>query len=154
MTRGGRAADGRAINAAAARFHSAAIRLLRFARAEDRELGLSASRLSALSVLVFGGPRSLGALADAEQVTSATMSRLVTALERDGLVRREPDPDDARAVIVEATSRGRDLLVEGRDRRVHRLAAVFDRLSTDELETIADAARILERLLERTRPSS
>src|SRR5919204_112311 len=51
---------------AADRFHSAAIHALRHVRREDPTSGLSAARLSALSVLVFGGPRTLGELALAE----------------------------------------------------------------------------------------
>jgi hypothetical protein len=68
------------------RLHSAAIHLLRRLRREDAKSGLSAPRLSALSVLVFGGPLTLGELANAEQVRPPTMTRLVTALEADGRV--------------------------------------------------------------------
>ena len=53
---------------AADRFHSAAIHALRHVRREDPATGVSAARLSALSVLVFAGPRTLGELAAAEQV--------------------------------------------------------------------------------------
>src|SRR5947208_12142640 len=71
------------------RLHSAAIHLLRRLRVGDRESGIGPAQLSALSVLVFGGPRSLGELADAEQVRPPTMSRIVSGLERAGLVKRE-----------------------------------------------------------------
>src|SRR5919199_1876113 len=80
--------------AVADRLHSAAIHLLRRLRKVDEASGLSAPRLSALSVLVFAGPRTLGELAAAEQVRPPTMTRLVRALERSGLVTREHDPDD------------------------------------------------------------
>src|ERR671936_1538942 len=88
---------------AADRFHSAAIHALRHVRREDPATGLSAARLSALSVLVFGGPRTLGELAAAEHVKPPTMTRIVRALEEDGLVRREPDPNDGRIARVRAT---------------------------------------------------
>src|ERR671936_2906833 len=81
---------------AADRFHSAAIHALRHVRREDPAIGLSAARLSALSVRVFAGPRTLGELAAAEHVRPATMSRIVQALEQEGLLRRESDPDDGR----------------------------------------------------------
>src|SRR5687767_115077 len=87
----------------ASRLHSASIHLLREVRRQDPESGLSPARLSALSVLVFGGPRTLGALAAAEQVTAPTMTRLVAALEADGYLSRRPSPSDRRAVIVDAT---------------------------------------------------
>ena len=70
------------------RLHSASIHLLRRLRVRDRESGVGPAQLSALSVLVFGGPRSLGELADAEQVRPPTMSRIVAGLERAGLVKR------------------------------------------------------------------
>lgn len=83
--------------------HSVAIGLLRALRREDVASGLTGPRLSALSVLVFGGPRSLGALAAAEQVRPPTMTRLVAALEADGLVTRQPDPRDGRAILIHPT---------------------------------------------------
>jgi len=67
--------------ALADQLHSAAIHLLRQLRKEDDTSGLSAPRLSALSVVVFGGPLTLGALARAEQVRPPTMTRIGTGLE-------------------------------------------------------------------------
>src|ERR687884_2200417 len=107
---------------AADRFHSAAVHALRHVRREDPATGLSAARLSALSVLVFGGARTLGELAAAEQVRPATMTRIVQALEREGLVRREPDRDDGRVVRLHATAKGERVMWGGRERRVDRLA--------------------------------
>src|SRR3954470_24959780 len=104
--------------AVADRLHSAAIHLLRRLRREDDASGLGAPRLSALSVVVFGGPIAVGALAAGEQVRVPTMSRLVASLEGDGLVRRIPDPADRRVVRIEATEAGRALLFAGRARRV------------------------------------
>src|SRR6185436_19812846 len=99
--RGPRRAPNRAAEDLAQRLHAAAIHLLRRLRAEDDASGLTAPRLSALSVLVFGGPRSIGELAAAEQVRPPTISRLVRELERDGLVRREADAGDARIQRVQ-----------------------------------------------------
>src|SRR6266487_1947606 len=107
---------------AADRFHSAAIHALRHVRRDDPATGLSAARLSALSVLVFGGPRTLGELAAAEHVRPATMTRIVQALEQDGLVRRERDADDARVHRLRATARGRRVMQRGRERRIATLA--------------------------------
>jgi DNA-binding MarR family transcriptional regulator len=132
--------------AVADRLHSAAIHLLRRVRRVDEESGLTAARLSALSVLVFGGPTTLGALARAEQVSAPTMSRLVSALERDGLVVREPHAEDRRAVVVEASAHGRSILERGRERRISELAALLDGLEPDELETLAVASSIVDRL--------
>lgn len=132
--------------ATAERLHSAAIQLLRRLRAEDRAARLSAPRLSALSVVVFGGPIRIGDLAEAEQVRPATISRLVRDLERDGLVTRQRDRKDRRVQWIHATAKGRRLLHEGRDRRVARLARDLVGLSSRERRVLARAAEILESL--------
>src|SRR5215475_1360769 len=108
--------------AVADRLHSAAIHLLRSVRRVDAMTGLSAARLSALSVLVFGGPRTVGELAAAEQVKSPTMSRQLAEMEDDGLVRRRTDQDDGRVTVVVATAKGRRRLWAARKRRVTTLA--------------------------------
>lgn len=134
---------------AADRIHSASIHLLRRVREVDAAaMGISAARASALSVLVFGGPRSLTALARAERVTSATMSRLVDAMEKEGLVRRERDRDDARAVRLEATARGRRLLEHGRARRLDLLESLLADASPGEIAAVCTAATVVERALE------
>jgi len=129
------------------RMHSASIHLLRRVRRQDDESGVTAPHLSALSVLVFGGARTLGELAAAEQVTPPSMTRIVRNLEADGLVEREPDPADRRVVRVRATERGRQILLEGRRRRVADLSARLRSLAGDELDTLARAAEIIERVL-------
>src|SRR6266508_6734856 len=96
------------------RLHSAAIHLLRRVAREDVTSGLGGPALSALSVIVFGGPISLGRLADAERVRPPTMTRTVQGLEAAGLVRREPDADDRRIVNIAATSRGIEVLQAAR----------------------------------------
>jgi DNA-binding MarR family transcriptional regulator len=130
----------------ATRLHGAAIRLLRTLRREDQESGLSASRLSALSVIAFGGPVSLAALAEAEQVRPPTMSRLVDALAKAGLVTRTADPDDRRSVRLEATPKGRALMERGRDRRVTALVRRIERLPASEQRALARGTELLERL--------
>jgi DNA-binding MarR family transcriptional regulator len=132
---------------AADRFHSAAIHALRHVRREDPATGLPAARLSALSVLVFGGPRTLGELAAAEQVRPPTMTRIVQALERDGLVRRDGDPNDARVARVRATAKGRRVMQTGRERRITNLATLLSRLSQQEVAHVQRAAELVERAL-------
>jgi DNA-binding MarR family transcriptional regulator len=126
--------------------HSAAIHLLRRLRREDDRSGLSAAKLSALSVLVFGGPMRLTALARTEQVRPPTMTRLVAAMEREGLLRRHADAEDARAVRLEPTARGVRTLQQGRRRRVRLLATAIEKLPPDEVESLAAAATLIERL--------
>lgn len=126
--------------------HSAAIHLLRKLRIRDRESGIGPAQLSALSVLVFGGPRSLGELADAEQVRPPTMTRIVAGLERGGLVRRHAT-EDGRRVRLEATARGTKMMWEGRKRRVESLANALTSLSEDERQQIRGAIPLLQQII-------
>ena len=126
------------------RLHSAAIHLLRRAAEEDKAAGLSRARLSALSVVVFRGPLTLGELAAAEGVRSATMTGIVNGLEREGLVRRRPHGTDRRAVQVEATAAGRRLLDRARARRLQLVASKLADVSDAELDVLERAADLLE----------
>ena len=132
---------------AADRFHSAAIHTLRHVRREDPATGVPPARLSALSVLVYGGPRTLGELASAEQVQPPTMTRIVQALEQDRLVRRERDADDGRVHRLHATAKGRRVMQRGRERRIASLAALLDRLTKDEVARVRQAAELVEQAL-------
>jgi DNA-binding MarR family transcriptional regulator len=127
----------------AARWHSIAIHLLRAVRREDAVSGLTGPRLSALSVIVFGGPVTLSGLAAAEQVRPPTMTRLVDALEAEGLVRRVADKADRRRVRLRATARGRSMLLAGRERRVSRIAVPMAALSADDRRVLDRAATIM-----------
>jgi DNA-binding MarR family transcriptional regulator len=126
------------------KLHSAAIHLLRGVRREDAAAGLPPAQLSALSVLVFGGPLTIGRLAEAEQVRSPTMSRIAASLERSGLVTREPAPDDARLTLVTATDEGRELLLAGRRRRVSVLEERLGALPDAERAALERALGALE----------
>ena len=105
------------------------------------------ARLSALSVLVFGGPITLGELATAEQVKPPTMSRIAAGLERGGFVRRISDATDARRVHLQATSKGAKLIQLGRRRRIKYLASHLRKLSRDEAAVLDQTLEILERVL-------
>jgi len=124
--------------------HSAAIHVLRRAAEEDAPSGLTRARLSALSVVVFRGPLTLGALADAEGVRSATMTSIVSGLEREGLVRRKPNAADRRSVLVEATAAGTRALHSGRERRIAAIAERLGDLSGAELALLWRAGELLE----------
>jgi DNA-binding MarR family transcriptional regulator len=132
---------------AADRFHSAAIHALRHVRREDPATGVPPAQLSALSVLVFGGPRTLTELAAAEQVRPPTMTRIVQALEAARLVRRARDPHDARVHRLQATAKGRRVMQRGRERRVANLATLLDRLSPEQIARVREAAELVERAL-------
>ena len=148
MTTSRRTSPTREVGRVADRLHSAAIHLLRRLRVEDEALGISAPRLSVLSILVFAGPKRIGELARLEQVEPPTISRLVDGLVRDGLAVREPDPDDARAVRVRATQTGARTLRRGRARRVETLRSRLATLSPAELAALGEGVEVLERILQ------
>jgi len=130
------------------KLHSAAIHLLRRVRKQDAATGQGPARLSALSVLVFGGPKTLKELAAAEQVKPPTMSRIVAGLARSRLVDIAQDSDDARRMRIRATAKGLRLLQKGRRMRIEALERQLIRLSSDELIELGKAVEILGRLLQ------
>jgi DNA-binding MarR family transcriptional regulator len=133
---------------AADSMHSAAIHLLRRVReVDEKAMGISPARASALSVLVFGGPRSLTELAAAERVTTATMSKLVTAMEAEGLACRYPDVNDARAIRIEATTKGRRILERGRERRLELFEELLADASDADIAAVHRAASVVERAI-------
>ena len=142
--------------AVADRLHSAAIHLLRLVRQVDVAAGVGPAQLSALSVLVFGGPKSLGALAAAEQVKPPSMTRVVQELEAAGYVKRRRDVSDRRAIRLEATGKGIRLLQEGRARRTAWLASWLADLDPAALATLAEAIPLIEKAVDtgRTAPVS
>ena len=145
MPRRARPADTRRLDVAN-RLHSAAIHLLRRARRVDAESHLPAPQLSALSVVVYGGPITLGALAAAEQVRPPTMTRLVVAMEAAGLVERRPDEHDRRVTRIAATPSGRRLLEQGRDRRIAVIAEALAALPVRDVKRIAEALDAIEEI--------
>lgn len=133
--------------ATADRLHSAAIHLLRRVRKQDWASGIGPAQLSALSVLVFGGAKTLGELADAEQVKPPTMSRIVAGLRRSRLIQIARDPDDARRISIHSTAKGIRIIQEGRQRRIRYLADHLGKLAQTELTQLQAAADTLERLI-------
>ncbi len=128
--------------------HSAAIHLLRRAATADGGMRLDGPRASLLSILTFAGPQTMSRLAEMERVTPAAITKLVTALERDGLVRRTRDYGlDRRVVTVEATAMGKALLEAGRAERVRLISALLKGMSKEDRETIARAAVLLNGVL-------
>lgn len=128
----------------ALRLHSACIRILRLLRKVDPKTRLDAAPLSALSVLVFGGPCTLGELATAEQKKPPSITRIVAELESRSLVRRRTDDNDRRVVRIEATAKGTKLMLEGRDRRAQLLAQWIGRLTAAQRQAIYAALPALE----------
>lgn len=129
------------------RLHSAAIHLLRTAAKTDTHSGQGPARLSALSVLVFGGAKTLGQLAAAERVKPPTMSRIVAGLKQSGLAKVQNDGQDARRITISVTTKGKRLLQEARKRRIQALAENLKKVSEADLKTLGKAADLIEKML-------
>lgn len=142
------------LRAAASALNSGAIHLLRSLREVDREAGLTPARLSALSVLVFGGPCTLGALAAAEGVAGPTMTRIVDGIIAEGLAERRPHPSDGRAVSLAATATGEALMRGAQQRRIDALAAGLTSLSASDQRQVVSAAPLLDHLAAAVRARS
>jgi DNA-binding MarR family transcriptional regulator len=138
----------------ARQINSGAIHVLRALRRIDRLAGLPAARLSALSVLVFGGPCTIGALAAAEDVTSPTMTRIVDGLEEAGLVRRTVLAGAGRPVEVSPTVSGTRLMRRAAGRRLDAITAGLAGLSAADQRALRAAAPALDRLADVLRSSS
>jgi DNA-binding MarR family transcriptional regulator len=119
---------------------------LRGLRKRDRETSIGPAQLSALSVLVFAGQRSLAGLAQAEQVKPPTMSRVVAGLVRTKLVHLTTNQHDRRAVVISATSKGVSLMQQARVRRVESLARAVALLPDTQVAVLRKAARMMEAL--------
>jgi len=130
----------------AALLHEQFARLTRRLRTLELPHGMTAERLSALSVIEKRGPISVTALADTEMVRPATMSRMITALVEEGLVKRGGDKNDGRGVLVSVTPKGRRTFQRAQELRLTRFAEVVESLSDEQLVAMRDLASALERL--------
>ena len=139
--------------ALASRLNSAAIHLLRRIRRADGVDGLTGARASALSVICYRGPLTSADLARRERVAAPTITRIVDALVRDGLVSREASGPDRRVVPLAATAQGRRLMERGRSRRIQALGAELQGLTVAEVGVLERAVGLLERLERREEPA-
>lgn len=131
----------------AARLRLVITRLARRLRRQT-EGGVTASQLSALATVERAGPLTLGELSACERVQPPSMTRIVAGLEELELVARTVDTADRRVAHVQLTDVGRRLLDASRHRKNVYLTARLGGLDKRERATLAEAAAILERMLE------
>ncbi|WP_068799403.1 MarR family winged helix-turn-helix transcriptional regulator [Pseudonocardia sp. HH130630-07] len=104
-------------------------------------------QLSALVTVEQAGPLRLSELARREGVTAPTMSRVLSALDEQGMVQRAPDPGDARGVLVSVSEAGRVKLREVRNERTALIARRLDRLDAGQRAALEAALPALESLI-------
>jgi DNA-binding MarR family transcriptional regulator len=110
--------------------------------------GLTPTQLAALATVERSGPMRLGDLAAAEGIAPSTLTRLVTALEDSGYVRRFADPTDARASTLAITSRGHQMLERLRSETTMVLTQSLTLLTPAQRAALAEALPVLEQLAE------
>lgn len=120
------------------------LHLLRRLAREEQVTGIRPARLSALASLASDGPTTLGGLARRERVTPPSMTRLVHALEAEGLVERLPSATDGRQVGVRITAAGQRLLDERGHARADAVAGWLRPLDDDQLRLVDAAVTLLE----------
>ncbi|MFC7915229.1 MarR family winged helix-turn-helix transcriptional regulator [Streptomyces sp. NPDC057386] len=105
--------------------------------ASARACDLGATDLYALNILQLGGPMTPGELGARTGLTTGPTTRLVDRLERAGYVRRTPDPEDRRKVIVEPVGKPADLdLVMAPARQ--KIGEILRGYSAEQLHTLFD----------------
>jgi DNA-binding MarR family transcriptional regulator len=121
----------------------------RRAHESSAEGDLSSPQLTALSRLDRLGPMTTAGLARREQISPQAMGATIASLEHLGLVTRSADAADGRRVILSLTPEGLAAVRSGRNALAGRIAAVLEESFTDdEIETLAAAAPLIERLAE------
>ncbi|MCW2880601.1 MAG: transcriptional regulator [Sphaerisporangium sp.] len=115
---------------------------------------MPSQQVSALWWLERGGPMTASGLAVAEQITPQSIAVTLSALHDQGFVDRAPDPEDGRQILWSVTPGGRAVVAEDRVRRARWLVTAIDEELTDE-ETarLRDAARLLNKIMDRSEAS-
>ena len=133
----------------ASHLRNAIVRTSRALRQEAAgESGLSPTQTAVLASISRSGPLTPSELAEIERVKRPTMTRTLGCLERQGLIERTPDPADGRSSLVAVNDAGRERLARLRRRKSAYLARRLRKLDPDEVETLARAAELLERMRE------
>jgi DNA-binding MarR family transcriptional regulator len=131
----------------ASQLRNAIVRTSRALRQEAAtETGLSPSTTAALATINRSGPLTPSELAELERVKRPSMTRTLACLDREGLIARTPDPADGRSSLVAINDAGRERLARLRRRKSAYLARRMRGLAPEEIETLARAAELLERM--------
>lgn len=116
-----------------------------FLRSMEGARELTSQQISLLTMLKPGGAR-MTSIASNLGVRTPTATQSVDRLSKAGLVQRDPDPTDARAVLVSLTPQGEEVLAREDQHRSERVADVLSELSAEELDLLDAALPVLAKL--------
>src|SRR4051794_8544252 len=127
----------------------ATFRLARRMRTQRAVDSMSDGQFAVLAGLFLHGSHTLGELADRERVSAPSMNRTVNCLQESGYVRRSADESDGRKVVISLTDEGRAVVDETARRRDAWVEEALAELTPRERRTLSDAAKIMQRMVER-----
>lgn len=108
------------------------LRLSRRLRQERPLDALTPSQVAVLATLVRQGPSTPGQIAEGERIKPPSVTRILASLEDEGLITREPDPQDGRQVIINLTERAQTRIAASREAKNVWLRQQLDQLSSEE----------------------
>ena len=108
--------------------------------------GFTPERLRTLSTIHSHGPISVTGLAAMERVRPATVSRMISSLEEEGLIKRRDVKHDKRSVLISTTPKGRQMYLRANQEYLKRIRAAMDSLDSGDTERIRSLATLLEKL--------
>jgi DNA-binding MarR family transcriptional regulator len=137
------------LSASASELRIATFRLARRMRTQRAVDSMSDGQFAVLAGLFLHGPHTLGDLAERERVSAPSMNRTVNCLQESGWVRRSADETDGRKVVISLTNEGRAIVDETARRRDAWVEGALAELSPSERRTMAEAAKIMQRMVAR-----
>lgn len=112
------------------------------------EKNISLSHFSLLLIVLDEGPLRMNALAQKVSLSASAITYAVDQLEKAALVRRTLDADDRRALLIEITGQGQDLVNDIRKSTVVQMAGSFDEMSEPELDSVIKFYKLMEKTLD------
>ena len=140
-----RKSDNEELQALAGDFREALRHSVYLVRRLDADGELSAAQLSTLKMLLNDGVR-VGEIARNLGVRVPSATEQIIKLERAGLARREPDPDDSRAVLVVLTAAGRAAVDSANARRNAVMAGILSSLTEQDRQALAAALPVIGKI--------
>jgi DNA-binding MarR family transcriptional regulator len=110
-----------------------------------KSTGLSMPQFSVLMQLHYRGACGMSEISERFEVTAAAASQLVDKLVQSGFIKREEDPHDRRAKLLNLTDRGKELVQQGIEERYRWVDQLAERLTAEERVQVSEALNIMTR---------